>query len=105
MGVRSTTALLLPFRRLGSSRGKRVVFELRNDRPSLVVYLDRDVSVCIPCRRSNLRGWSVHAVSGRNGGLYSAFADDEEVVDAENPFLVRSAVASFLGPGVITSNR
>ena len=30
------------------SRGQRVVFELRNDRPNFVVYLDRDVSVCLP---------------------------------------------------------
>ena len=30
------------------SRGQRVVLELRDDRPSFVVYLDRDVSICLP---------------------------------------------------------
>ena len=30
------------------SRGQRVVLELRNDRPNFVVYLDRDVPVCLP---------------------------------------------------------
>ena len=62
-------------------------------------------SVCLPCRRSILRGWSVHAVAVGTVVCTLSSPTMKRWWMRKTPFSFAPVGARFLGPGVIRSNR